>query len=134
MIHRLRRYDAFASQICRCSTAFRNDAMFAQCAVRHTSRGVAVIIGAANIICREVRFANFGKHHSKNAPLSVDKSAFFVAKKRANGVQVYVKTQKRCVNIHRLDYFLLTSARSNLILKVKSSGYESKSCKSISKM
>ena len=29
----------------------RNDAMFAQCAVRHTSLGVAVIIGVANIIC-----------------------------------------------------------------------------------
>ena len=28
--------------------------------------------------CRKVRKANFGKHHSKNAPLSVDKSAFFV--------------------------------------------------------
>jgi len=29
-----------------------NDAMFAQCAVRHTSLGEAVIIGEANIICR----------------------------------------------------------------------------------
>ena len=53
MMHRLRRYDAFASQIWCCSTAFRNEAMFApKCAVRHTSLGVAVIIGEANIICR----------------------------------------------------------------------------------
>ena len=57
----------------------RNDAMFAQCAVRHTSLGVTVIIGRSPAsFCRKVRKANFGKHHSKNAPLSVDKSAFFV--------------------------------------------------------
>ena len=42
----------FASSKWCCSTAFRNDAMFAQCAVRHTSLGEAVIIGEANIICR----------------------------------------------------------------------------------
>ena len=38
----------------------------------HTSLGVAVIIGRS-----PASFAK-GKHHSKNAPLSVDKSAFFV--------------------------------------------------------
>ena len=59
MMHRLRRYDAFASQIWCCSTAFRNDAMFAQCAVRHTSLGVAVIIGRS-----PTSFAK-GKHHWK---------------------------------------------------------------------
>ena len=43
-----------------------------QCAVRHTSLGEAVIIGQRPASLAE------GKHHSKNAPLSVDKSAFFV--------------------------------------------------------
>ena len=53
MMHRLRRYDVFrfAQKWC-CSTTFRDDAMFVQCAVRHTSLGEAVIIGVANIICR----------------------------------------------------------------------------------
>ena len=64
MKHLLRKYDV--------APVGRNDAMFAQCAARHTSLGEAVIIGEANIICVT------GKHHSKNAPLSVDKSAFFV--------------------------------------------------------
>ena len=45
----------------------------------HASLSVAVIIGRSpTSFCRKVRSANFGKHHSKNAPLSVDKSAFFV--------------------------------------------------------
>ena len=64
MMHLLRKYDV--------APFGRNDALFAQCAVRQTSLGEAVIIGVANIICVT------GKHHSKNAPLSVDKSAFFV--------------------------------------------------------
>jgi len=44
MMHLLRKYDV--------APVGRNDAMFAQCAARHTSLGVAVIIGEANIICR----------------------------------------------------------------------------------
>ena len=44
MMHLLRKYDV--------ARFTRNDAMFAQCAVRHTSLGEAVIIGGANIICR----------------------------------------------------------------------------------
>ena len=44
MMHLLRKYDV--------APVGRNDVMFAQCAVRHTSLGVAVIIGVANIICR----------------------------------------------------------------------------------
>ena len=63
MMHLLRKYDV--------APFGRNDAMFAQCAARHASLGEAVIIGEANIICR--RQTSF-----KNAPLSVDKSAFFV--------------------------------------------------------
>ena len=43
-MHLLRKYDV--------APFGRNDAMFAQCAVRHTSLGVAVIICEANIICR----------------------------------------------------------------------------------
>ena len=46
------------------------------CARRHTSLGEAVIIGHC-----PTSFAE-GKHHSKNAPLSVDKSAFFVGGER----------------------------------------------------
>ena len=72
MMHRLRRYDAFASQIWCCSTAFRNDAMFAQCAARHTSLGVTVIIRRS-------------QHHLPRANIIqkrnfclVDKSSFFV--------------------------------------------------------
>ena len=44
MMHLLRKYDV--------APFGRNDAMFAQCAVRHTSLGEAVIIGVAVIICR----------------------------------------------------------------------------------
>jgi len=39
------------------------------------------IISVSGIISETTSFAE-GKHHSKNAPLSVDKSAFFVAKER----------------------------------------------------
>ena len=52
MMHRLRRYDVFRFAQNDVARFARNDAMFAQCAVRHTSLGVAVIIGVANIICR----------------------------------------------------------------------------------
>ena len=52
MMYRLRRYDAFAFQIWCCSTSFRNDAMFAQCAVRHTSFAKRTSWGVAVIICR----------------------------------------------------------------------------------
>ena len=52
MMYRLRRYDVFRFAQNDVAPVGRNDAMFAQCAVRHTSLGVAVIIGEANIICR----------------------------------------------------------------------------------
>ena len=52
MMHRLRRYDVFRFAQNDVAPVGRNDAMFAQCAVRHTSLGAAVIIGEANIICR----------------------------------------------------------------------------------
>ena len=51
-MHRLRRYDVFRFAQNDVARFTRNDAMFAQCAVRHTSLGKAVIIGEANIICR----------------------------------------------------------------------------------
>ena len=67
MMHRLRRYDGFHFAQNDVAPFGRNDAMFAQCAVRHTSLGEAQHhLPQANII-------------QKNAPLSVDKSAFFVA-------------------------------------------------------
>ena len=52
MMHRLRRYDVFRFAQNDIARVTRNDAMFAQCAVRHASLGKAVIIGVANIICR----------------------------------------------------------------------------------
>ena len=47
MMHRLRRYDVFRFAQNDIARFTRNDAMFAQCAVRHTSLGEAVIIGVA---------------------------------------------------------------------------------------
>ena len=76
MMHRLRRYDVLGFAQNDVAPVGRNDAMFAQCAARHTSLGVAVIIGRS-----PASFAE-GKHHSKNAPLLVDKSAFFVGGER----------------------------------------------------
>ena len=62
MMHLLRKYDV--------TPVGRNDAMFAiKC-------GEADIISVSGIISKTTSFAE-GKHHSKNAPLSVDKSAFF---------------------------------------------------------
>ena len=52
MMHRLWRYDVFRYAQKDVARFTRNDAMFAQCAVRHTSLGEAVIIGEANIVCR----------------------------------------------------------------------------------
>ena len=72
MMHRLRRYDIFRLAQNDVAPFTRNDAMFDQCAARHTSLGEAVIIGRSPALFAE------GKHHSKDAPLSVDKSAFFV--------------------------------------------------------
>ena len=71
MMHRLAAIWCFSlrSKWC-CSTPFRNDAMFAQCAVRHTS------FAREHHSAKPSSFAA-GKHHSKNAPLSQDKSAFF---------------------------------------------------------
>ena len=62
MMHLLRKYDVAPDG--------RNDAMFAiKCgeATHHSAKPSS--------------FAE-GKHHSKNAPLSQDKSAFFVAKEQ----------------------------------------------------
>ena len=53
MMHRLRRYDVF--RFAQNDVAPLRSAMMGclpQCAVRHTSLGVAAIIGEANIICR----------------------------------------------------------------------------------
>ena len=73
MMHRLRRYDVF--RFAQNDVAPLRSAMMRclpLCACRHASFSIAVIIGRS-----PTSFAE-GKHHSKNAPLSVDKSAFFV--------------------------------------------------------
>ena len=79
MMHRLRRYDVFCFAQNDVAPVGRNDAMFAQCAVRHTSFAQRTSLGEAVIICRRQTSFAEGKHHSKNAPLSVDKSAFLLA-------------------------------------------------------
>ena len=80
MMHRLRQYDVFRfAQNDVAPLRFAMMRCLPLCARRHTSLGEAVIIGHC-----PTSFAE-GKHHSKNAPLSVDKSAFFVAKERPNG-------------------------------------------------
>ena len=64
MMHRLRRYDAFASQIWCCFTSFRNDAMFApKCgeATHHSAK--------PSSLAEPTSFAA-GKHHSKKPNLS----------------------------------------------------------------
>ena len=69
MMHLLRKYDVTPLRVAmmRCLPL---------CARRHTSLGEAVIIGR-----QPTSFAE-GKHHSKNAPLSQDKSSFFCRKER----------------------------------------------------
>ena len=65
MMHLLCKYDV--------ARFTRNDAMFAQCAVRHASFGEDVIVGEDVIICQ--RQTSF----KKRTFVLVDKSAFFVA-------------------------------------------------------
>ena len=60
MMHRLRRYDVFRFAQNDVAPVGRNDAMFAQCAVRHTSFAQRTSLGEAVIICYKVRFGNFG--------------------------------------------------------------------------
>ncbi len=85
MMHRLRRYDVFRFAQNDVARFTRNDAMFAQCAVRHASLGKAVIIGVANIICRRQTSFAEGKHHLPKANIiqkylfcQVDKRGIFV--------------------------------------------------------
>ena len=51
-MHRLRRYDVFRFAQNDVARFTRNDAMFAQCAVRHTSFVQRTSLGEAVIICR----------------------------------------------------------------------------------
>ena len=76
MMHRLRRYDVLRCAQYDAARFTRNDAMFAP-----KTLGEADNISVSGITIETTSFAE-GKHHSKNAPLSVDKSAFFVAKER----------------------------------------------------
>ena len=52
MMHRLRRYDVFRFAQNDVAPVGRNDEMFAQCAVRHTSFAQRTSLGEAVIICR----------------------------------------------------------------------------------
>ena len=52
MMHRLRRYDVFRFAQNDVAPVGRNDAMFAQCAARHTSFAKRTSLGVAVIICR----------------------------------------------------------------------------------
>ena len=54
MMHRLRRYDVFRFAQNDVARSTRNDAMFAQCAVRHTSFAQRTSLGVANIILNKM--------------------------------------------------------------------------------
>ena len=72
MMLRLRRYDVFRFAQNDVAPVGRNDAMFAiKCgeATHHEAK--------PSSLAEPTSFAE-GKHHSKHAPLSSDKSAFFV--------------------------------------------------------
>ena len=71
MMHRLRRYDVFRFAQNDVAPVGRNDAMFALCAIRHTSLGIAVIIGVANIICLKCdkKYLNRDKNEQKVSKL-----------------------------------------------------------------
>ena len=72
-MHRLWRYDVFRFAQNDVAPVGRNDAMFApKCgeATHHQAK--------PSSLAKPTSFAA-GKHHSKNAPLSIDKSAIFVA-------------------------------------------------------
>ena len=72
MMHRLRRYDVFRFAQNDVARFTRNDAMFApMCPQAH-------IIRKANIIGRSRHHLPKANIIKKNAPLSIDKSAFFV--------------------------------------------------------
>ena len=72
MMHRLRRYDVFRFAQNDVAPVGRNDAMFAlKCGEATHHQAKPSSLGEANIICRR-------QTSLKNAPLSVDKSAFFV--------------------------------------------------------
>ena len=71
MKHRLRRYDVFRfAQNDVAPLRSASDAMFAKNVAKPR------IIREANIIVRSPASFAKSKHHSKKAPLSVDKSAF----------------------------------------------------------
>ena len=72
MMHRLRRYDVF--RFAQNDVAPLRSAMM-RCLPQNVAK--PRIIREANIIGRSPTSFAAGKHHSKNAPLSVDKSAFF---------------------------------------------------------
>ena len=72
MMHRLRRYDVFRYAQNDVARFTRNDAMFAINVAKPR-----IIRRSRHHSAKPTSFAE-GKHHSKNAPLSVDKSAFFI--------------------------------------------------------
>ena len=82
MMHRLRRYDVFRFAQNDVAPGGRNDAMFAQCAVRHTSFAKRASLGVAVIICR--RQTSF-------------KNRTFVGRQKC--VFCCEETRKRCVGV-----------------------------------
>ena len=81
MKHRLRQYDVFHFAQNDVAPVGRNDAMFApMCRQAH-------IIRVANIIRRSRHHLPQANIIQKNAPLSVDKSAFFVG--RGSKIRTY---------------------------------------------
>jgi len=84
MMHRLRRYDVF--RFAQNDVASLRSAMM-RCLPQNVAKPRIIRRSRHHwrnptSSCQKVRIANCGKHHSKNAPLSVDKSAFFAAKEQ----------------------------------------------------
>ena len=95
MMHRLRRYDVFRFAQNDVAPDGRNDAMFAQCAVRHTSFAQRTSLGEAVIICR--RQTSFKKRTFVGRQKCV-----FCCLKRVKRSKIKVKANKRSILFHYL--------------------------------
>ena len=93
MMHRLRRYDVFRVAQNDGAPVGRNDAMFAQCAVRHTSFAQRTSLGEAVIICR--RQTSF----KKRTFVGRQKCVFCCLKREKRSIGVG-KTEKRSTEYH----------------------------------
>ena len=100
MMHRLRRYDVFRFAKNDVAPFGRNDAMFAQCAVRHTSLGVAVITRRS-------------QHHLRDRQTSFKKRTFVG---RQKCIFCCERATKKCVKWGKNDQKYTKTIMSFLLL------------------